>query len=248
MPDAGNVASTSPDTEPQRAALWEDFLDIFYAPSSVYERRRDRSGWLVLLIVTVVLAVLFFAWQRSLGPVLDIEMDRSMADALAQNPDLSAEQLEQMRSMGRTFGVVGFALVFPIGVVLTALVTWALARIFGAAATFGAMLMVVAYSQIVRILGFVLGILQATFFGTAGLDSVHDVGWSVARFMDQPEASGMALGLASRVDLFTLWATALIAIGLQVVTGLSRTNAWAVAILIWLIAALPTMVGGVMGG
>ncbi len=248
MPDEGNAASASPGPDSPRAALWEDFLDIFYAPFSVFQRRRDRSGWLILLIVTVILTLLFFAWQRSVGPVLDVEMDRTIAEAVTQNPDVDPQQFEAMRSMGPVASVVGFALAFPLGVVLAALVTWVLARLFGAAATFGTMLMVVAYAQIVRILGFVLGLLQATVFGVAGLDSIHDVGWSVARFMDQPEASAMALGLASRVDLFTLWATALIAIGLATVTRLARANAWIVAILVWLIAALPTLAGGLMGG
>jgi hypothetical protein len=245
MSDEGTPPSAAPDAP--SAALWEDFIDIFYAPSSVFERRRDRSGWLVLVIVTIVLGVLFFAWQRSLGPVMDIEMDRVMADRVAQNPDLGPEQVEQMRSMGRAFGPIGFVLVFPIGVLVTAAVTWGLARLFGAAAAFGTILVVVSYAQVVRVLGFVAGLAQATLLGLDGLDSVHDVGFSLARFLDQPEAGSLAVNLAARVDLFTLWATALIAIGLHVVTRLSKANAWAIAVLVWLLAAIPTLLGGLAG-
>jgi hypothetical protein len=242
MADAGNASS---DTQ---AALWEDFLDIFYAPSDVFVRRRDRSGWLVLVIVTVVLGLLFFAWQSSLRPIMALEMDRSMAEAMAQNPEVDPGQFETMRSMGPTMALVGFVLAFPVGVIVTAAVTWGLARVFGAAASFGTALMVVSYAQVVRVLGFVGGLIQSTVFGVEGLDSVHDVGFSLARFIDQPEAESMVVALAARVDLFTIWATALIAIGLQATTQLTRFQAWLVAGLVWLLAAVPTLAGGLMGG
>lgn len=244
MADEGTVTA---DTN-EKASVWEDFIDIFYAPSEVFERRRGRSPWPILAVLTLVLSVLFFLWQRVLEPVMALEMQRSMAEAMADNPDVTGEQFEQFGQLGQIIGLIAFVFGFPIGVVLVTLLTWGLVRMFGAAATFGGVLLVVTYAQIVRILQYAVVPLQAMFMDINQLDSVHDVSLGLARFLDQPEASALTVGLAERVDLFALWVTALIAIGLEVVIGLSRGKAWATALLVWLLASIPTLVGAIVGG
>jgi hypothetical protein len=237
--------SPNPDTAPEPTpGFWEDFIDIFFEPASVFERRKGWSAWPVLLGLTAVMVVLFIGWQRVLGPVMDLEMAARMTEA----PDLDPAQIEQMRSAGRIFGAVGVALAFPLGLLVMAVVTWGLARLFGATAGFAGVLGVLVYSQVVRALAFVAGILQSFVLDVNRLDSIHDVSLSLARFLDQPEASAMAVNLAARVDLFVLWATALIAVGLRVAVGLSRGSAWAVAAVVWLLAALPTVAGALIGG
>src|SRR5688500_7351713 len=39
---------------PEKAGVWEDFIDIFYAPSSVFARRANASVWPPLLVVTLL--------------------------------------------------------------------------------------------------------------------------------------------------------------------------------------------------
>ncbi len=243
MSEPGGVATASPP-QPEKAAVWEDFIDIFYEPRAVYERRLGGKSWPVLLVLTILLTALFFAWYHAFGAVFDVEMQRAAAKRLADNAELNTDQLQQMRRMGRIFGVIGFAVTFPIGVALTALVTWILARAMGAVTTFAAMMLVVTYSQIVRVPQFVAGLVESFVMDVNRLDSVHDVGFSAARFLDQPAASQVLVNLATRVDVFTLWATALIAIGLQVAAKMPRGKAWATAVLVWIIASLPQLAGG----
>lgn len=243
----GGHPPTSPTPEPP-PAVWEDFIDIVFSPTSVFERRKGWSAWPVLLVLTVVLVVLFIGWQNTLQPALEAEMQRGMAETLAENPDLGPDQVEQMRSMGRIFGPIGLALGFPVGVVMTSLVAWGLVRMFGAAAGFATVFGVVVYSQVVRVIQYMVGLAQGFFLDTDALDSIHDVSLSAARFLDQPEASDLVVNMAARVDVFTLWATALIAIGLVTATKLSKGSAWAVAIIVWLLAAVPAVIGVVVRG
>lgn len=253
VPHSGD-ADPTPDPSPDPTAgeptgptpaVWEDFIDIWYAPAAVFERRKGWSAWPVLLVLTVVLVLLFVAWQRVLGPVMDVEMQRAAAGAMADQ-DLGPDQLEQMRSMGRIFGAIGMAIGFPFGVLMIALVAWALTRMFGAAATFATVLGIATYSQIVRVLQYVAGLFHSFVVDINRLDSIHDVSFSLARLLDQPETSSLTVNLAARVDLFTLWATALIAIGLRTAAGLSRGSAWAVALLVWLLAAVPALLGALV--
>lgn len=243
----GGSPPTSPTPEPP-PAVWEDFIDILFSPAAVFERRQGWSAWPVLLVTTAALVVLFIGWQNALGPVMDVEMQRGLAEAMTENPQLGPDQIEQMRSMGRIFGPIGMALGFPFGVLIMTLIGWGLVKVFGAAAGFATIFGVMVYSQIVRVLQYVAGILQGFVLDVDAMDSVHDISFSLARFLDQPETSMLAVNLAARVDVFTLWATALIAIGLAVATKLSKGSAWAVAILVWLLAAVPTIMGPLMSG
>lgn len=244
--EGGNPpTSPTPEAPP---AVWEDFIDIFISPSAVFERRKGWSAWPILLILTAVLVLLFIGWQRTLGPILDLEMQRGMAETMAQNPNVGPEQIEQARSMGRIFGPIGLAIGFPVGILITTLVAWGLARIFGAAATFATVFGVVVYSQVVRVLQYVVGLAQGFFLDINAMDSIHDISLSAARFMDQPEASSLMVNFAARIDVFTLWATALIAIGLAATTKLSKGSAWAVALIVWLLAAIPAVVGAIIQG
>ena len=242
----GDPLSTSPSQEPAAEptpAIWEDFIDIFFSPTAVFERRKGWSAWPVLLGLTVVMVLLFISWQRLLGPIMDLEMTRNVAARAAEGTELQPEQIEQMRSMGRIFGPIGVAITFPLGVLITAFVAWALARLFGVKAAFAGVMGVVVYSQVVRALQFIAGILQSFVLDIDRMDSVHDISLSLARFLDQPEASAVMVNVAARVDVFVLWATALIAIGLRAATGLSKGSAWTIAGLIWFLAAAATALG-----
>ena len=54
---------------PSKAGLWEDFVDIFYAPSSVFARRADGKFGLPLLFLIVVAAVLVFLTKNAMQPM-----------------------------------------------------------------------------------------------------------------------------------------------------------------------------------
>ena len=238
MTDPGAVTTSPPTHTDASPSVWEDFIDIFYAPSSVFERRKKHSPWPVLVMLTVLVVVLFVAWQRALGPVMAAEMQRAMAE----NPNITPEQMEGFGAMGRIFAAIGFAVTFPLTILFIALAAWVLVRLFGVKTGFLAMLLVATYSQIVRVAQFVVGIFQGLLMDVNRMDSVHDVSIGAARFLDQPEVSDLLVNLMARIDLFTLWATALLAIGVRVVAGLPRASAWTVALLVWLVGAVPAVI------
>ena len=85
-----------------RAAIWEDFIDIFYAPSAVFRRREHGNFFIPLIVITIFCGVLFYLNSGALQPMFDAEFDRQMAVAMKQNPDIPAEAVERMRICRRS--------------------------------------------------------------------------------------------------------------------------------------------------
>jgi hypothetical protein len=75
------------------------------------------------------------------------------------------------------------------------------------------------------------------------LTSVNSVSFSLARFMDPDHTSAVLIALASRVDVFTIWVTVLLAIGLSVVGRIPRQQAAIAAAIVWLLGAIPAVIG-----
>jgi hypothetical protein len=66
--------------------------------------------------------------------------------------------------------------------------------------------------------------------------------------MNPDTASPVAIALASRVDLFTIWVTVLLAIGLHVVGKVPKEKAAIAGAITWIVGALPAVFGALRAG
>jgi uncharacterized membrane protein len=236
------------DPVPVKAGVWEDFVDIFYAPSSVFARRADGKFGLALFILIAVGTVLFFITKNATQPIMDAEFTRRSADMLAKNPNLTAEQLASGRGMMETFGPVFFAFGLTVSILATGIVLWLVGKLFDAKESVAAAMMIATYAEAPRIVQILTNAAQGLFMAPEKLNSMNSVGFNLARFMNPDSASAVAIALASRVDLFTIWVTVLLAIGLHVVGKVSKQQAAIGAAIVWVIGALPAVFGALRSG
>ena len=54
MSDQPNVDPTATPAQPEKASVWEDFIDIFYMPASVFARRASGPFWVPFLVVAIL--------------------------------------------------------------------------------------------------------------------------------------------------------------------------------------------------
>ena len=113
---------------PPGAGLWEEFIDIFYQPSQVFERRRGGQFGLALLLLVVMMGILYFALNNGIAPIIEAEVAKQAAAIAEQNPSMSAEQLSGTRSAMEKFAAFGAVLFIPVGVFLAAVVLWLVAK------------------------------------------------------------------------------------------------------------------------
>lgn len=226
-----------------RAAIWEDFIDIFYAPGAVFRRRERGSVFVPLAVVTIVCAVLFYLNSGALQPLFDAEFDRQMSVAMRQNPNIPPEVVERMRGIGMRIQQVGMLIFIPLAIVGVGATTWLAGKLVDAKQTFRAAMIVAAYAYAPRILDMVLHGLQGLFLDPAQLDGRFRLSLGVGRFLDPDTVSPLLLAVAGRIDLITLWITVLIAIGICVTARIPLRKAAIAVAIVWLVGGLPLILG-----
>ena len=227
--------------KPESASVFEDFLDIFYAPSQVFERRRDGKFGLALLILIVVAAVLMFALKPAMQNFWDAMGDMQVKAAMASNPNVTPEMADKMRSMGEKFALPGVIFSYLMITLLTGFVLWIVGKIFDSKQTISQAMMVSTYAQVPRfILGTVVLALVAFFMGDSLRANPFGASLGLAHFFGDGTKMGV-MQLASRVELFTIWATILLGIGLSITGQVRRSQAFIAAFIVWVIGSLPAL-------
>ncbi len=244
----GSDAGAVKNEEPGRAGLWEDFVDIFYAPSSVFARRAEGKFGLPLLFLVVVGTVLFFLTKNATQPIMDAEFARQSAKMMAKNPNMTAEQLSQGRGFFEMFAPLFFAIGITFSVFGTGVVLWLVGKLFDAKESVTAAIMIATYSEVPRLVQILTNAAQGLVMSPEKLNSMNAVGFNLARFMDPDGASLVLIALAGRVDVFTIWVTVLLAIGLHVVGRIPKQLAGIAAGITWVVGALPAVFGALRSG
>lgn len=225
------------------ASLWEDFIDIFTSPAAVF-RRRESSGFGVpLLVLTVIFAILILGTKPLVQPAVDAEIARGIAHAMKQHPEITAAQMQQQQAMGEKFGTYFVIIAIPIMAMLTGLVLWLVGKIFESKQTASQGLMVATYAFFPKILATLAGALIAYLSSPDRLNGMARLSVGLGALLDPDKSSPVLLALLARVDVFTIWETILLAIGLQVTGKVSKSNAWLAAAIVWFIGALPGLLG-----
>lgn len=223
-----------------------DLIEIFYAPSAVFARRKDGKFGLPYLALVVLGIIIFLATKNLLQPVIDAEVARSLAQAAARNK-MTPEQVASATAFAQKIGSVGLIAFYIIAPFLLGLLVWvagSLARVpkIGTVA-----IMIATFSIFPRLLGGIVGAILAAVLPDGSLTSAAAVSVSPARFVD-PATSPGAYALLGRFELFILWGVVLVYLGVRAAAGATKQQAWTTAIGAWLIASLPTIYGAIRAG
>jgi hypothetical protein len=162
---------------------------------------------------------------------------------MAANPNVTPEQLEMARSIGSRFAPVMVLVGLPIAVFVVAAVIWLSGRLVGGRLSYPQAAAISTFAFFPRLVESIVSGAQALLMDEGKLTSRFSVSLGIGRFLDPAQTNAMLLALLGRLDLFTLWVTALIVVGLKQMTGITTGKAVAGAGLVWLIGALPVLPG-----
>lgn len=239
---------TDPALRERRPSLWEDLLEIFYAPKAVFERRRETPAFgLALLLFAILLVVLTVAFQSITEPVFDAELKRSMAQAMKQNPQLTPEMTAQWAKGAQKFVYVGvgfYGLVIPL---MLGILLWFVGKLLDSKAQIGQAMMVAVYAMYPRVIEAIVNAVQLLVMPEDSITSRFSLSLGPGRFLN-PDTQQLLLAVVGRIDVFTIWITVLMGIGIMVMGRISKEKAIIAATIIWAIGAIPAVWGAIRAG
>lgn len=219
------------------------FVCMLTSPGRVFDDIREgRAGWVQPWIIISVLYMIVTAVGMPIQIALVELNTRGVAPEMID---------QQVRMMQMPLGLIWVALT-PVGVLLIQLivagVTYVLVTTLSQRATFRQYLALNFFTGIPAMLG---QLLSVSILRLRGLDRImgpDDARMSFSLRMLAPPDNAVLKGVFSGIEFFTIWSLVLLGMGLQRVFGMSRGQAVAVLVLLWLIYVVLLVLGEVMGG
>ncbi|HEV8613705.1 MAG TPA: YIP1 family protein [Gemmatimonadales bacterium] len=243
------MSETAPAPAPAPAtSRWEDFIDIFISPAELFRRRADGRFGHALLMLVVLSAALYFGTRTAMQPVMDAEFARSSALAMKNTPGMTPERLESFRAMTTRIAPIFVIVGLPLAIFVLGAIVWLAARMVGGRVNYAQGATIMSFAFFPKLIEGISSAVQALLLDEAKITSRFSVSLGIGRFLDPAQTNPLLFALLGRVDLFTLWVTALIAVGFKQMGKLSTGQAVAGAAIVWLIGALPALLQALRAG
>jgi hypothetical protein len=234
------AAPVLPASPAQPAPLSEGarIVDTFIAPSKTFtDLRRNASWWGPWLLISIFSVLFIYTIGRQIG-FDQISRNQiahsSRADQFEKLPaDQQARQLHLSSNIIR-YAAYGTPLLILFYFLITTVVLWATFKIAaGAETSFGQAYAIVMYGNLPGIVGAILGIVSL-FAGVdpEGFDINNPVGTNLAYYLDAATTGKFLRGMASALDLITIWSIVLMGIGFACTSKVKRSTA-IIIVLVW---------------
>ena len=237
--------STSQPPAERRSGL-ANVVDIIIAPNAAFERIRQVPVWGWAFLVASLLGI---AGSLLAGPAIVHAMEIGMPAQLAASdqisklpPDQQQKQIAMIMNVAKTFAKF-YWIVIPFAILLIGLIQ-ALIMLIANAATRGdgTFKKYYALSVTVAVVGTGLGSLVlgaiTTLRGASSFETTASVNSALPSLaMLAPGVKGALGGFLGSLNVFYLWSTALLALGMSRVGRIPRGVAWATAIVMLLLTA-----------
>lgn len=229
---------------PAPASLVEDCIDIWFAPSTVFARRQG-GAWGPFLVASVLLCLLFYAAMGSMQGIFDTQLAKALADMQAKSPQLSDAQLAQVQGAMEASIQYGALVAIPAVIVVIGVMVWLAATLLGGTLSLGGGIMVASFAYLPKAVD-LLAFIAQSFVLDGGATAQFQYSVGIGRFLDPAMNPGL-YSLLGRVDLFNIWVTVLITLGLMHSAKVERPKAIGAGAAIWLVGGLPALLQAIGG-
>jgi hypothetical protein len=238
MAAAPVLPASSPTPESAPLSEGARIVDAFIAPSKTFtDLRRNAKWWAPWILISIFSLIFMYAISKQVGfeQVSRNEVAHSSrADQFDKLP--ADQQARQIQISSKIIGIFGYGsplLILLYGLIAT-LVLWLTFKLaFGAETTFGQAYAITMYGWLPGIFSAILGTI-VLFAGTnsEGFDIKNPVGTNLAYYLD-PETTGKFVrGMASSLDILTIWTLLLIGIGYACTSKVKRSTA-IIVVVVW---------------
>lgn len=237
--------STSETSLGSRPGL-SNAIDIVVAPNAAFDRLRQVPTWGWVFLISTVLGII---GALMIEPAMLHAMDTSLPAKLAANPQIAKLPADQQQTAIATQLKVShvFLQLLPLFVPVTLLVAGVLQALVMTIANAigrgdGSFVKYFALSITVSIVGYALATLVlgpiVMLRGASSFEQQSAITGALPSLgLLAPGVKGFLGGFLGGITVFNLWATALLALGMQRVGRIGAGVAWGAAILMLLLTA-----------
>lgn len=226
----------------KKGSVWEDVLEVLWAPATVFERSAARGVFMYMLILTAFSAVLLVATKGLLQPYVDANYDLQMLKMAEQGKPVPTEGVATMRAVSGWILLVAWMLTAALSGFVGGILTWLAAKLFRVPLLFGRAVFIATLASVPRILSFLAMAVQGAVLNVENVTSPFAASLGPARFLDARTANSVVLATLASFDLFTIWNLVITAIGVSVVARTSRGSGWTVAVISWAFSLMLSLI------
>jgi len=225
-------------TDGEKSSRWEDYIDVFMSPAELFRRRAADKVSVPLFTLFVIGIVLYFAMLPANQMI--------MRTAMAANPQ-GAEFMERWGGIFSVVGAVTVPIIYSIMIFFGAAVLWLVGRFASVRIDYNRAALITTYAAYVAALGGTLALVAVILHGADGLDPVRHISLGPLRFLGSADMDPLQVALLRRFEIFTLWQTAIWAIGIREIYRTTTGKAALIAVVAWIIAGLPGIISAALG-
>ena len=238
-----------PEVEPQPSGMSElsRLTGVFFEPAKAFEDIAVKPAFWAPLILTIVAGVIFSALlgQHVGWPLIVREQAEMNPMAQRQMEQMPEEQRQKNTALQTTlapiFSYAASVLGRPVSYLIVGAILLGIVRgMMSAPVRFKQVFAVLCYSALPGIIQTALKAVVMFLKKPEEFNMINPLAFNPAAFMDYKTSSKFVYTVASSLDVFTIWAILLIAIGLKAAGGkkLSFAGALTAVALPWAILVL----------
>jgi hypothetical protein len=239
-------ATSAPTPEPAPLSEGARIVNTFIAPSKTFtDLRRNASWWGPWLLISIFSMIFIYAMGRQIGFEQISKNQIARSSKVDQFEKLPADQQAQQIRISTNF-IRYFAYGSPLLILFFSLIStvvlWATFKIAtGAETSFGQAYAIIMYAGLPGIVGATLGIVSL-FSGVdpEGFDINNPVGTNLAYYLDAATTGKFLHGMASALDLISIWTIVLLGFGFACTSKVKRSTAIGVVAAWYLVYKLAT--------
>jgi Yip1 domain len=240
---AAPVIPTTPEpAQPAGLSQGERIIDTFIAPSKTFtDLRRSASWWAPWLLISLCSLVFIYAIARQVTFEQISKNQISHSKRADQFDKLPADQQEKQLQISAKV-IQGFGYGSPLLILFFSLIStvvlWATFKVAaGAETTFGQAYAITIYAGLPGVIGAILGSI-ALFAGVnpEGFDINNPVGTNLAYYLDPDTTGKFIRGMASSLDVITIWTLILTAIGYACTSNKVKRSTALMIVIGWYLA------------
>ncbi len=217
----------------QSMSAFERIINLFLSPAETFRAVKQRSTWLLPVILIVVLSIAAGIITAPVGQKMQIEQtERSF-----QEKGVPQEQQEQVLQYFEKYGLaiylvgVGFQAVMGVGIIAL----FSLIFLFFANVVYKAQVKFLQLFELSALAWLIITLGSLIKSPIIRLRETLDVHFGVPALISGVSKSSFLYSLLSQVDVFNIWAVAVFIIGFAVICSKKNTAVLPVVIPVWLL-------------